>query len=345
MASAAGSEIGPRVEYVRDAWRTLGDDVLAALVFGAEPAPSQDARIIHVGIAAADGRPAFEVWRAGRAATCAASGPIRFATDGNYLFGCLEVREQDHGGLSAAAEAAYRSLMQFQREREQQHLLRIWNHIDAINDGDGDLERYRQFCSGRARGLGDLRPDGLPAGTAVGRRIATGVLQICWLAGARPGRPVGNPRQVHAYQYPRQYGPAPPSFSRAMLLPGDELMGSGTASIVGHESRHDGNIEAQIDETLHNLRELRQAGERLAARDGLAGPDDAPIAAKVYLRRGESGPGAAARIRAGLPGVANLLLLEADICRRELLVEIECTWGRGASLSVGAQPRADEAAG
>jgi len=345
MAAAGGNEIGLRVEYSRDARQALEDDVLAALVFDLESTPSQDVRTIHVGIAAADGRPAVEVWRTGRAVTCGESGRIRFATAGDLLFGCIEVCEQDHGGLSAAAEAAYRSLMEFQRAREQRHLLRIWNHIDAINDGEGDLERYRQFCSGRAHGLGDLRPDGLPAGTAVGRRIATGLLQICWLAGARPGRPVGNPRQVHAYQYPRQYGPAPPSFSRAMLLPGDELMGSGTASIVGHESRHDGNIEAQIDETLNNLKELRQAGQRLAARDGLTDFDNAPIAAKVYLRRRESGPSAAARIRAGLPGLANLLLLEADICRKELLVEIECTWGRGASLSVTALPRADEAAG
>jgi chorismate lyase/3-hydroxybenzoate synthase len=345
MAAAEGSEIGLCVDYSRDARRALDANVLAALVFDVEPAPPQDARIIHVGIAAADGRPAVEVWRTGRAATCGVSGPIRYATAGDFLFGCLEVREQDHGGLSAAAEAAYHSLMKFQRARAQRHLLRIWNHIDAINAGDGDLERYRQFCSGRARGLGDMRPDGLPAGTAVGRRIAAGSLQVCWLAGTRPGLPVGNPRQVHAYQYPRQYGPAPPSFSRAMLLPDDELMGSGTASIVGHESRHEGNIEAQIDETLNNLRELRQAGERLAARGGLAGPDDASIAAKVYLRRGENGPSAAARIRAGLPGIANLLLLEADICRRELLVEIECTWGRGVSVSASAHPRADEAAG
>lgn len=326
MAAAESRAIGPRVEYRCGEWRALDDDALAALVFGAEPVPTTDPRVIHVGIATADGRPAVEVWRTARAATCGASGPIRFATAGDFLFGCLEVREQDHGGLSAAAEAAYRSLVEFQRTRAQRHLLRVWNHFGAINDGEGDLERYRQFCIGRARGLGDLQSDGLPAGTAVGRRNAAELLQICWLAGRQAGRPVGNPRQVHAYQYPRQYGPAPPSFSRAMLLPGDELMASGTASIVGHESRHDGNIEAQIDETLNNLRELRHAGDRLAAHDLRGGRDDVPIAIKVYVRRSESAPIAAARIRAGLPGVTNLLLLEADICRKELLVEIECTW-------------------
>jgi hypothetical protein len=32
------------------------------------------------------------------------------------------------------------------------------------------------------------------------------------------------------------------------------------------------------------------------------------------------------RILSGLKGIKNLLVLEADICRKELLVEIECTW-------------------
>ncbi|MEX1994575.1 MAG: hypothetical protein WD929_07935 [Steroidobacteraceae bacterium] len=344
MAAFENGVTGPCVEYRRGEWRSLEDDVLAALVFGVEPAPSPDARFIHAGIATVGGGPAVEVWRAGQAVTCGESGAIRFAATGEFLFGCLEVREQEHGGLPAAAEAAYRRLVEFQHGRAERHLLRVWNHLDAINEGEGDLERYRQFCIGRARGLGDLPADGLPAGTAVGRRNAAGLLQICWLAGSHAGCPVGNPRQVHAYQYPRQYGPTPPSFSRAMLLPGDELMGSGTASIVGHESRHDGDVEAQIDETLNNLRGLRQAGEQLAARGSRRDRDEAPVAVKVYLRRGDSAPVAVARIREGLPGIANLLLLEADICRKELLVEIECTWGAGALLSVPAHLPAGEAA-
>ena len=219
-----------------------------------------------------------------------------------------------------------RMLLEFQQRQPQRHLLRIWNHLHAINDGDGDLERYRQFCIGRARGLGDMKQGYLPAGTAVGRRDRAGMLQICWLAGGQPGRPIGNPRQIHAYEYPRQYGPTPPSFSRAMLLPNDELIGSGTASIVGHESLHGGNLEAQIDETLTNLRELCRAGDRMSTHSPRTDRSDAAVAVKVYLRRGETARAAAAQILAGLPGVKDLLLLEADICRRELLVEIECTW-------------------
>src|SRR3546814_8116900 len=47
-----------------------------------------------------------------------------------------------------------------------------------------------------------------------------------------------------------------PSFSRATLI-GDganaRLLVSGTASVVGHESLHAGDLTAQLDETMANL--------------------------------------------------------------------------------------------
>lgn len=326
MVAVESAETRLRVEFHRRDDPVLDESVLAALVYGTSAAATDDARVIHVGLPTADGGPAVEYWRSSGPTTTVVSGPIRCAIQGDFLFGWLEVHERDHGGMLPAAEAAYRMLLEFQRLQPQRHLLRIWNHLHAINDGDGDLERYRQFCIGRARGLGDLKLGHLPAGTAVGRRDRAGLLQVCWLAGRQPGRPVGNPRQIHAYEYPRQYGPTPPSFSRAMLLPNDELIGSGTASIVGHESLHGGNLDAQIDETLTNLRELCRAGDRMIAHLPRADRNDAAVAVKVYLRSGDAAITAAARIQAGLPGLKSLLLLEADICRRELLVEIECTW-------------------
>lgn len=322
MSGTASKDEALNVEVVRGEPRALDKDVLAALVYGTADSPLDDPRFVPVGLATTDNVLAFEVWHTAGAVVTGESGPIRYATGGGYLFGHLEVDELRAGGVSAAAEAAYRSLLEFQARQAERHLLRIWNHLYAINDGEGDLERYRQFCLGRARGLDTLPPEMLPAGTAVGRRNRPGVLQICWLAGSRPGRPVGNPRQVQAYHYPRRYGPAAPSFSRAMLLSDDSLMGSGTASIVGHESRHDGDLHAQIDETLTNLLELFRAGDELSARER---EDRGSIAAKVYLRDGSCASSVAARIEARLPSRTSLLLLEADICRRELLVEIECT--------------------
>jgi hypothetical protein len=67
---------------------------------------------------------------------------------------------------------------------------------------------------------------------------------------------------VSAYDYPRQYGPAAPSFSRAALTPDPLLLISGTASIVGHASVHLGDVTAQLEETLANLANRLRAGTR-----------------------------------------------------------------------------------
>jgi chorismate lyase/3-hydroxybenzoate synthase len=317
MEMSRGIASGPRVEFFRaDAGWIPGDDALAALVYGDAPSAHSDPRLLHVGLSAGESDRATELWRAPGPTSAGIAGPIRFAAHPDFLFGILELDERRFGGLPGAAESAYRFIREFQERQPQRHLLRIWNFLDSINEGEGDVERYRRFCVGRSRGLGDFPAARLPAATAVGRRNDTGQIQVCWLAGRRPGLPVENPRQVRAYEYPRAYGPSPPSFARAMRLESGELMGSGTSSIVGHESLHGGDLAAQIDETLRNLRELHQAG----------GAVGAAATVKVYLRKGAGDPGIAEKVQAGLSGAKSLLLIEADICRRELLVEIECTW-------------------
>jgi chorismate lyase/3-hydroxybenzoate synthase len=250
-------------------------------------------------------------------------GPIRYAHDGHLLFGILEIDEREHGGILSAAEAAYEAIADFQRDRDQKHVLRIWNYIDAINQGSGDRERYKQFCLGRSRGFRSVPESAFPAATAVGRRDGLPVLQLCWLAGREAGRPVENPRQLKAYRYPRQYGPAAPSFCRALYVPGGQLMISGTASIVGSESVHAGDLLAQLDETALNLRYVLEAAA--AGVDAAVLPVPPPgTVIKTYLRDAPAAPTVARRLQRALGGEVGVLVLEADVCRAELLVEIEC---------------------
>src|SRR5690606_13908351 len=129
----------------------------------------------------------------------------------------------------------YRSLTRFVAGSDYPYKLRAWNYLDAITQGEGDAESYRRFCVGRARGLGDFDASTLPAATAIGRCDQNRTIKVYWLSARSPGTPVKNPRQVSAYRYPRQYGPQPPSFARAMLpLPGADmpLLLSGTAAVV-----------------------------------------------------------------------------------------------------------------
>ncbi len=306
-----------RVEIVRGPGLGTPDDALLAFGYGSFPenATGFGCRV-ETGLSVVDETPALELWRAASPVAAGAEGDVRHASGGGLLGGFIDLDEAKFGGVAEAAEAAYRLMGEFLARCPERHVLRVWNFLDAINAGDGDGERYRQFCVGRARGLGDRPPERLPAATAVGRPAASGRVQVCWLSGRDPGEPVENPRQVRAYRYPRQYGPSPPAFARAMRLASGELIGSGTSSIVGHESRHEGDLASQVGETLQNLRELHRAG----------GGDGQPTGVKVYLREPSEAHEVARQVGEGLVTAMPPLLIAADICRRELLVEIECLW-------------------
>ena len=95
----------------------------------------------------------MEVWYAHGAVVSGVDGAIRHAADEHFLSAVIEVDEREHGGIMAATAFAYRSIARFQANSGFPHLLRTWNYFDAINRGEGDSERYREFCSGRVAGF------------------------------------------------------------------------------------------------------------------------------------------------------------------------------------------------
>lgn len=326
MAPDPMRQAGLRAEFAAlDSRDSLADDVLTAVVFGADTPCPADRRVLRIDLEPLAGAARCEVWRGTGLARLGTAGPIRHVDDGNFFAGWLSIDESRLGGILQATEDAYLGLLRLQADSPYQHVWRVWNFITDINEGQGDEERYRQFCLGRARAFaamgGMASIIGYPAATAVGRQGGPRSLQVCWFAGREPGTTVENPRQVSAFHYPRSYGPAAPSFSRAMVVPGPQLLVSGTSSIVGHASVHCDDLDAQLRETLLNLDTLlhraRASGHLTTAALG------ANSLVKAYVRRRDD----AARVAAGLrehlgPGVPTLVVA-ADICRSELLVEIE----------------------
>jgi chorismate lyase/3-hydroxybenzoate synthase len=301
------------------------EGVLAAFAFGA-PFPEAMAAI-DLPQLGPDYR-LVEVWRTDADVTCGRQGAICWAATDDVVFGTLAL---DGEAIEAAGATAFDAIIDFARSSGRPNLLRVWNHVGDINqltdgkqrtdgkrptDGSGGTERYRAFCAGRyeafARHGYALRAD-LPAASAVGmrgRRYA-----VYFLASKTPGVQVENPRQVSAYDYPPQYGRRSPSFSRATLLRGSGeslLFLAGTSSIVGHETRHAGDVAAQAGETILNVSSVLQA----------AGATTADVAAlKVYVRNPADLPVIEGQLRASFS--APMLFLHADICRGDLLVEVE----------------------
>lgn len=226
--------------------------------------------------------------------------------------------------LETAANEGYRQLLTQLRDSQHPHLVRIWNYMDAINEGEGDAERYRRFCVGRAAAIDAAALSGPPpAATAIGHPHRSGHLHLVALCGTEPPIALENPRQMPAWTYPRVYGPVSPGFSRGALTGegGDmRLLASGTASIVGHRSLHAEDAAAQMREALDNLAALMQQAHRVSGRSFQ--PEHCE-ALRVYLRSPADLPAVAAVLAASAIPQAATVLLHGDICRRELLVELE----------------------
>ena len=127
------------------------------------------------------------------------------------------------------------------------------------------LDRYMVFNAGRHDAY--RRSARRACGTASAVGIKGSDLSIHCLALEEPGTPVENPRQTPAWQYSARYGPLPPCFSRATIvdLAGRRtLLIGGTASVVGEDSRHAGQFDAQLEETLLNLEALIRSGDGIA---------------------------------------------------------------------------------
>lgn len=327
-----------QAEYRAARWA----DVLGVASFNGPPAPSPDAPEIPVAevntpvlLGTAD---VYEVWRSGQPAQSGRRNRVHFRRSENLLFGCIALAESEvaparpdapaaPSALHAATEQAYREICATLDALGYPHLLRVWNYLPDINRDSDGIERYRQFNQARQHALsacGRAIRGNVPAASALGAASGS-PLVVYFLAGRAAPAFIENPRQLSAYRYPRQYGSHSPVFSRATLLrqrDGLTLFISGTASIVGHRSIHVGDTAAQTRETLTNIAALLDEANRVerAARFSLGS-----LACKVYVRRPADLPIIRAELAAALEPTSRVIYLQADICRQDLLVEIEAT--------------------
>lgn len=218
--------------------------------------------------------------------------------------------------IETATEQAYDRILGVAEKLGFAFPFRIWNLIPHINQGAGDQEVYKQFCGGRMRAFTrhGMEAAQYPAASAVGHHAEGAVVYL--LAAPKPSRNLENPLQMPAYTYPREYGPCSPSFARATRIElggGDFLFVSGTASILGHSTQAPGDIASQLEVTQANIAQLvKQAG----------GSTDKLSALRVYLRDAQHLDLARAQLGQSY-AAEHLNFVLADICRQQLLVEIE----------------------
>lgn len=309
--------------------------VLGVMRFGAAAAPADDLPCLDVATAAlvpADGWQA--AWTLAAELEAGRHGEVSYRRGGGFLFGTLRVREADFAGgdpagaLQRAAAHAYRQLFAAVDALGHYGLLRVWNYLPRINAVEHGSERYRQFNAGRQDAFaacGRALAGEVPAACALGS--AGGDLVVAFLACTGAPRAVENPRQVSAYHYPPDYGVRSPTFARATLLQhaaGTLLFVSGTASIVGHRTVHPGDVRAQTRETLANIDAVLDEAARVGGGRRLAAGELAYIA---YLRHPADLAAVRAEVEARIGTQAAVAYVQADVCRADLLVEIEASGG------------------
>jgi chorismate lyase/3-hydroxybenzoate synthase len=233
--------------------------------------------------------------------------------------------------LRAEVSHAYRRLTRWLSARGRAPI-RFWNYIPMIGEAMGDgLDRYMVFNAGRyeafdrgpSRASEAFGPSIATAASAVG--VAGSDLVIHGLASDAPGIPVENPRQTSSWRYSRRFGPMPPCFARAVvttLRARPTLLIAGTASIVGEESLHEGDVDAQLAETLRNIGAIITAALTASSTSV-----QEPFARLVHLRAYATTEDVARQVRRRLeacsPNARSIEVLRAQVCRPELLLEIE----------------------
>jgi chorismate lyase/3-hydroxybenzoate synthase len=261
-------------------------------------------------------------------AATAEFGNITYRANADFLFGVIHLPENaQHTGLQTVTEQAYNEIFELMQRFGFQYIYRFWNYMADINGLSAGLERYRQFNAGRKEAFerhAGLVNEHYPAACALG--LAEGPLSIAFLLGKhlRPDA-IENPRQVSAYEYPEQYGPRTPSFSRATLLKTEQsaaLFISGTASIVGHETLHAEDVVAQTQETLANLTAVITQANQQLAQPLFKLP---AMFLRIYVRHAYDLPAIQQVIQDHFEAPVHAIYILADICREDLLLEIEAT--------------------
>jgi chorismate lyase/3-hydroxybenzoate synthase len=230
------------------------------------------------------------------------------------------------GRLRAEVSRAYRDLTRWLASSDRV-AIRFWNYVPGIGDAMGQgLDRYMVFNAGRYEAFdgGDERPDSFERSLATASAVGVGGsdLVIHCMATDAPGIPVENPRQTPSWRYSRRFGPMPPCFARAIvttLMDRPTLLIAGTASIVGEASLHEGDAPAQFAETLRNLAAIIHA----AAPDSVRDPLSRLVHLRAYAITNDVARMVRDRLTASCPDARSIEVSRAQVCRPELLLEIE----------------------
>lgn len=200
-------------------------------------------------------------------------------------------------------------------------ITRQWNYIERITAWDGKNQHYQMFNNARGEFYSlDRWENGYPAATGIGTMtggVSVDIDAVIFKSKCCFTTPIDNKLQVAAHEYSsdvlKEAGgeKATPKFERAKSMTfGDRRLVyvSGTAAIRGEESLKGVGVERQMNVTIDNISQLIGNDRIRMLRVYLKNPEDYETV-KRHLSSHEQ--------------LLPISYLWADVCRDELLIEIE----------------------
>jgi len=246
----------------------------------------------------------------------------------------------DMAGQSNVAFSQLQNILT-EEEMEFSDIIRQWNYIEQItttvSHNDGNSQHYQIFNDVRSKYYRQASfNNGFPAATGIGMDFGGVIIDIIaakldkgWSVVA-----LKSPVQLDAYSYTsevlaenhvmKDFSRTTPKFERAKILITPEkkwIFISGTAAIVGQSSIQQPSAEHQTEMTIQNI--LRLISSESLLKHGVS-PGEKSIVTyfRVYVKFSEDIQKVRETCLRYFPNVP-MSFVVADICRPELLVEIE----------------------
>ena len=207
-------------------------------------------------------------------------------------------------------------------------IYRQWNYIEQITSMHDGRQNYQEFNDARSRFYNSTQwANGYPAATGIGTSCGGVIIEVYAIKGENVvNHAIDNPLQTSAHSYSQKVltgksdepERTTPKFERARLV-GDTVYISGTAAIKGEDSLSLDKAAEQTAETMQIIKQL-VASENLP----LASKESIYTLLRIYIKNSADAPEVIKFMEENFADVPKHYL-EADVCRPELLVEIEGT--------------------
>ena len=242
---------------------------------------------------------------------------------GRFLFAGGFQGDVLHFGIEPQSVEAFRLLGDVLRREgfPLNSIIRQWNYIERITAFDGQDQHYQAFNNARSDFYSKTEwTNGYPAATGIGANLGGILIDVDAAVFTTPdafATPIDNKLQVAAHAYSEQVlevarqKKTTPKFERAKSMSFQDrklIYISGTAAIRGEESLKGVGLERQLRITMENIAELIADAKLVKLRVYLKNKSDYEEAERLMNTYGLNIP---------------ISYMWADVCRDELLIEIE----------------------